>query len=765
MDVCVARAGGLLGLVVRTPLALALALVLALTFSHAAVAEAAGVDLSHRCQEGNCDEAFAALEAGGTYYLPAGVWRFTKPLILPSDVTLTGDGTGIYGTDLVYSGEPTDGAVVIAGAAGEDWVDGHLAAVEIETEQLHEWRLAGDTTMAMEPISQAAVGLEIDNPTASSSIDNVNVWKFGRTSVLVRNHATAPGPGAFQFSDFFIGTSPHPFEVQGSSVTMLVRFGGIDLGPLSRAGMVFSGDPAGAVSVVESVKVEGDYDVPGFVVAGTTPVVFVGSTRYLNQSLYVSRPLNGAPAFLSRDSAGAGTSTIQCFACTALGEQTALAITDQSVIVPTSKWGIDLHEMTPANARRAAQILETPATPVTRPHDVVDLGARCPGHDCDRPLADLRFGGRYYLPHGVWTFSRPFTLPPGVTFFGDGRRAGNHGGTELRYVGSSLPGGAAVRFGPGGADMGAARLFSLRISTRAPLRSGFGLRARDATNASTIADISIAGFPDGQLLADTTPPNAGSGPNFFRITQFDLDGGVHPLKVEGGRQTLMIEQGGIRLGATSLDGLFLTGGEQLAATLVVESVSVKGRRDVPGFRVFGPAVTAFVHSARRGSSMPSRAAGFAYGARVPRRATECLGCVVGGGSTAFRMSGLDVAVPASKGRAFDFLNGNAALERTASPVNVDLPVATGSVSVGGTLTPVNGAWTNQPSAYAYEWVRCKRADMPSDPATRCVRIPGATVDRYEVTTADRGFYLRVAVTATSGSSTGTATSPAVVVTG
>jgi hypothetical protein len=127
------------------------------------------------------------------------------------------------------------------------------------------------------------------------------------------------------------------------------------------------------------------------------------------------------------------------------------------------------------------------------------------------------------------------------------------------------------------------------------------------------------------------------------------------------------------------------------------------------------------------------------------------------------MSGLDVAVPASNGRAFDYLNANATLQGTVIPVNVELPAAVGTASAGGTLTPSNGVWTSDPTAYAYEWVRCKRPDVPSNPATRCIRIPDATSAAYTVTGADSGFHLRVVVAATNGSGTGTATSLPVLV--
>ena len=155
------------------------------------------IDLSRNCVRHNCDRALSNLRPGRSYFLPAGVWRFTRPFRIPSHVRLTGDGTGLVGTDLVYGGPAIPGAFVTAGAPGQDWVDGHLAAVEIETDQLHQMRLVGDTPSAAVKIDQAAIGLEVINPTGSSTVDNVNVWKFGSHSVLSRITRPRPAPGSF----------------------------------------------------------------------------------------------------------------------------------------------------------------------------------------------------------------------------------------------------------------------------------------------------------------------------------------------------------------------------------------------------------------------------------------------------------------------------------------------------------------------------------------------------------------------------------------
>jgi hypothetical protein len=684
------------------------------------------------------------------------MWTFTKPFNVPAGVTLTGDGPGLTGTDLVYAGPRTSGAVITAGAAGTDWVNGHISGLEIETDQLHRSR-PGDASSAADRIDQAQVGLQILNPTASSTVDNVHIWKFGRSSLRIENRASSPGSGVFQLSDFFVGTSPRPVEVRGSRAKLLFRFGGIDLGPLSESGMLFTGDSRGAIAVVESVKIEGDYDVPGFVVEGGAPVVFVGTTRYLNQSLYVNEPLNSAPAFVSRNSGGA-RDVVQCLACTALGEQTALALPDLSLSVPTDKFGINLHRLTSGMAQQVAAVLATPEIPLVPPRDVVNLAPLCSQRNCDAALSALRPFERYYLPAGLWEFSRPFSIPYGTMLFGAGPQEAVKGGTQLRYVGASLPGDAAVIFGAGTEMFG--WLASLRIDTLKSLSAGYGLRARDATNGSTLEDIAISGFPDGQILVDATSQDT-PGPNFFRIARFSLTGGEQPLRVEGGRQTLLIEQGTITVGPTSREGMYLLGGEQLAATRVVESVSVVGDVDVPGFHVHGPAPTAFIASERRTSGVAPASPAFLYTALVPRRVMECLQCGVSGPSTGLAMPSLGVQVPGRTGQKFDWLNNDLALSSFRTAANLDLPAVTGAATVGGALTATRGRWTNNPSSYQFQWVRCKPPDVPSNPATRCAAVAGATTSTYRPGEADIGFYLRVRVAAVNAYGAANATTLAV----
>jgi len=82
----------------------------------------------------------------------------------------------------------------------------------------------------------------------------------------------------------------------------------------------------------------------------------------------------------------------------------------------------------------------------------------------------------------------------------------------------------------------------------------------------------------------------------------------------------------------------------------------------------------------------------------------------------------------------------------AVPSNTVLPVVTGTPNVGQTLTASNGTWTENPTSYSYQWLRCPASGGQPD-GSDCAVIAGATASSYPVATGDVGFRLRVRVTA------------------
>jgi subtilisin family serine protease len=95
------------------------------------------------------------------------------------------------------------------------------------------------------------------------------------------------------------------------------------------------------------------------------------------------------------------------------------------------------------------------------------------------------------------------------------------------------------------------------------------------------------------------------------------------------------------------------------------------------------------------------------------------------------------------------------------PVNAVLPAVSGQAGQGQTLTVSNGTWSNSPTSYAYQWLRCDTG------GASCTSIATATSASYVVASADVGSTLRATVTATNagGSASATSNQTAVVTAG
>ena len=74
------------------------------------------------------------------------------------------------------------------------------------------------------------------------------------------------------------------------------------------------------------------------------------------------------------------------------------------------------------------------------------------------------------------------------------------------------------------------------------------------------------------------------------------------------------------------------------------------------------------------------------------------------------------------------------------PVNSALPLISGTPQTGQTLSASTGSWSEEPSGYTYQWLRC---------ATTCTAIEGAKAKTYSPLAADVGSTLRVEVTASN----------------
>jgi hypothetical protein len=85
------------------------------------------------------------------------------------------------------------------------------------------------------------------------------------------------------------------------------------------------------------------------------------------------------------------------------------------------------------------------------------------------------------------------------------------------------------------------------------------------------------------------------------------------------------------------------------------------------------------------------------------------------------------------------------------PASTSLPVITGAVQDGQTLSASSGTWSGRPTSFGYQWQHCDAT------GSSCGDVAGATSSSYALGTTDVGTTLRAVVTATnSGGSTSAA---------
>src|ERR1051325_11266874 len=77
------------------------------------------------------------------------------------------------------------------------------------------------------------------------------------------------------------------------------------------------------------------------------------------------------------------------------------------------------------------------------------------------------------------------------------------------------------------------------------------------------------------------------------------------------------------------------------------------------------------------------------------------------------------------------------------PSNTAPPTISGTTTVGQTLTASNGTWSNSPTSFAYQWLRCNGG------GNNCAAVANGTQQTYTLVGADAGHTLRVKVTATN----------------
>ncbi|MGZ6639013.1 MAG: hypothetical protein ACXVII_39975 [Solirubrobacteraceae bacterium] len=87
--------------------------------------------------------------------------------------------------------------------------------------------------------------------------------------------------------------------------------------------------------------------------------------------------------------------------------------------------------------------------------------------------------------------------------------------------------------------------------------------------------------------------------------------------------------------------------------------------------------------------------------------------------------------------------GGAQAMGSSAPVNTVPPAVSGTATVGQMLTAADGTWSNAPTSFAYQWLRCNGG------GNNCASVANGTLKTYTLVGADAGRTMRVRVTATN----------------
>jgi hypothetical protein len=102
--------------------------------------------------------------------------------------------------------------------------------------------------------------------------------------------------------------------------------------------------------------------------------------------------------------------------------------------------------------------------------------------------------------------------------------------------------------------------------------------------------------------------------------------------------------------------------------------------------------------------------------------------------------------------ALTLMAGVGSAASQAAPANTAPPTISGTPTVGQTLMASNGTWTNAPTSYAYQWLRCNGG------GNACANVANGTQKTYTLVGADAGRTIRVRVTATNADGSASAES-------
>jgi hypothetical protein len=282
-----------------------------------------------------------------------------------------------------------------------------------------------------------------------------------------------------------------------------------------------------------------------------------------------------------------------------------------------------------------------------------------------------------------------------------------------------------------------------------------------STTAPGIAGVTV----DGQTLTADHGGFSGTGPfdYTYQWQRCDADG-THCVDLPGATgdtyDLVSSDVGGaVRVIVTATNG---AGSDSATSPATTEVLALAPANVTPPSISGGTPLDGHTLTADPGTWSGTQPMGFGYQwQRCDADGTDCTD-ILGATGDAYTLAPGDIdhvitVVVTASNSAGSAQSGSAqtAPAEAAPPVNTVVPVVSGTLEDGSTLSATTGSFTGtDPIAYAYQWQRCD-AD-----GTHCADIAGATGSTYDLTGADVGHAIVVEVTATNAAGEDTATSVA-----
>ncbi len=177
----------------------------------------------------------------------------------------------------------------------------------------------------------------------------------------------------------------------------------------------------------------------------------------------------------------------------------------------------------------------------------------------------------------------------------------------------------------------------------------------------------------------------------------------------------------------------------------------------------GPSVPTISGSAVQGATLTSHAAswseaptGFEYQwKRCEGNGTQCVP-IEGATSASYQLVAADVGktivfkeTASNSGGSGSATSAPTTVVAGAVPVSTAPPMIVGEAREGAALVEFRGTWSNEPTAYRFQWERCNGS------GEECEAIAGATTATYDVPSGDAGRTIRVQETASNATGPGT----------